>query len=630
MPGPLSSSTFSGVSEAAAELQQAVQELHTAAQVLQPAPLDSHEWYELLRQKLLPQLGQDAWLVAAVVGGTNTGKSVIFNHLAGCRASSTSPLASGTKHPVCLVPEGFTDRHDLPRLFPDFELHEWTNADRALQETSGNELFWKTASELPPTLLVLDTPDIDSDARVNWIRADAIRRSADVLIAVLTQQKYNDAAVKDFFRKAAAEDRTVIVVFNQCELPEDESYWPIWIDTFCSETGTNPEHVYLAPNDRSAAEELRLPFYERPWPPAPGEHRSCDSPPRSLKDDLSRLKFRDIRLRSLRGSLRELLRPDHGIPGWMQDLSRRGADLNTAARLLSSDIDFRVRDWPGPPTAAFVAEIRAWWRSRQSGWAHRINSVYDTVSRGLLWPLRKARQAIQGEPPELLTQYQEREWTAILTTIEELFSRLQLLADSGNDLIRPRVETILQGASRSELMAALKRQHQMVDFEAELSAVVAEQMEHFRTDDPKRYELYRQLHHVSAAIRPVTSVVLFSLGFGPAGEAVAPLVADAAAGTVIHVATDFAGGAAATVVGDTALGTAAGQTAGRLQAWFRGLHERFILRRIGWLTTQIRRNILGTLPEDLQRAAAIARTPEWNRVHEAVTRIERLLQEIDA
>jgi hypothetical protein len=65
-------------------------------------------------------------------------------------------------------------------------------------------LFWRPAAELPDWLLVLDTPDIDSDARVNWQRADAVRRSADVLIAVLTQQKYNDAAVKEFFRRGAA------------------------------------------------------------------------------------------------------------------------------------------------------------------------------------------------------------------------------------------------------------------------------------------------------------------------------------------------------------------------------------------------------------------------------------------
>ena len=83
---------------------------------------------------------------------------------------------------------------------------------------------------------------------------------------MLTQQKYNDAAVKEFFRKAADEDKAVLVVFNQCLLPDDEAYWAVWLETFCTETGVNPESIYLIPTDRAAAEELHLPFYERSWP----------------------------------------------------------------------------------------------------------------------------------------------------------------------------------------------------------------------------------------------------------------------------------------------------------------------------------------------------------------------------
>ena len=132
-----------------------------------------------------------------------------FNHLAGEAASAVSPLASGTKHPVCLIPEGFTATHDLSVIFPGFELQEWSTAEAALQESEVHRLFWRESGKMPTNLLVLDTPDIDSDARVNWERADHIRRCADVLIAVLTQQKYNDAAVKEFFRKAASEDKDV-------------------------------------------------------------------------------------------------------------------------------------------------------------------------------------------------------------------------------------------------------------------------------------------------------------------------------------------------------------------------------------------------------------------------------------
>jgi hypothetical protein len=252
--------SFHECAETVRTLYAAVGDLERAAKLLRLPPLEGREWYELLRRKLLPQLDDDAFLVVAVVGGTNIGKSVVFNHLPGYKASATSPLASGTKHPVCLVPPGFEERHDLEAIFEGFRLHRWTRSEAALEEHAEHRLFWQVSERVPENLLVLDTPDIDSDARVNWERADNIRRCADILIAVLTQQKYNDAAVKQFFRKAAAEDKAVIVVFNQCQLPDDEDYWPLWLDTFCGETDIRPEIVYVAPNDRRAAEESRLDF----------------------------------------------------------------------------------------------------------------------------------------------------------------------------------------------------------------------------------------------------------------------------------------------------------------------------------------------------------------------------------
>ena len=426
--------------------------LQSKAKFLQPTPLDGLEWYELLRQKLVPQLGSDPWLVAAVVGGTNIGKSVIFNHLAGCRASSSSPLASGTKHPVCLVPSGFEERHDLQTIFPDFALHEWSVASAALEESNRHELFWRSVPELPSTLLILDTPDIDSDARVNWVRADAVRRSADVLVAVLTQQKYNDAAVKEFFRKAAAEDKAILVVFNQCLLPEDEEFWPIWLKTFCSETGVQPNAVYVAPNNRRAAESLTLPFYDRPWPLPNGWSPDGDgaiAKPRDLRADLSNLRFREIRLRTLRGSLRQVLSHSDGAPSHLRHLKTSSEELAAVSERLSSEAVLKIRDWPSPPNTSFVAEIRTWWKARQQGWAKNVNLFYDTLGAGVVWPFKKARDAIQGEPIPPLDKYRESEWSAILTTVEELFDKLQWMADTGNRMVKPRIEAVLQASGRS-------------------------------------------------------------------------------------------------------------------------------------------------------------------------------------
>ena len=257
------STSLSSFGSLGRQLAQALDRLEAQSKSLQLEPLAGRDWFDLLVRKLLPQLEDNPYLIVAVVGGTNIGKSVVFNHIAGFRASSSSPLASGTKHPVCLIPDGFTARHDLQSLFPAFELRPWTDSDEALASYSEHCLFWRTSRDVPPNLVILDTPDVDSDAPINWQRADAVRQAADVLVAVLTQQKYNDAAVKQFFRKAAEEDKAALIVFNQVELPDDEPYWPLWLNTFCGETGLRPEFVYLAPNDRKAAEAIRLRFEER-------------------------------------------------------------------------------------------------------------------------------------------------------------------------------------------------------------------------------------------------------------------------------------------------------------------------------------------------------------------------------
>ena len=68
-------------------------QLEHSARSLQLPALAGREWFDLLHRKLLPQLNDDAYLIVAVVGGTNIGKSVVFNHIAGFRASASSPLA---------------------------------------------------------------------------------------------------------------------------------------------------------------------------------------------------------------------------------------------------------------------------------------------------------------------------------------------------------------------------------------------------------------------------------------------------------------------------------------------------------------------------------------------------------
>jgi hypothetical protein len=609
----------------------AVAELAPAVKLLGLPALESREWYRLLREKLVPQLGADAYLIVAVVGGTNIGKSVIFNHIADSSLSASSPLASGTRNPVCVVPAGFADSHELPAIFPEFELEPWTSASDALADTPDDRIYWRAVADTPPNLLILDTPDIDSDVQVNWRRADGIRRVADVLIAVLTQQKYNDAAVKQYFRKAAAEGKLVLIVFNQCQLPDDEPYWPLWLDTFCRETSVSPRLVYVAPNDRRCAEEGRLPFFEKPTHPAKtaGAVKIGDASaaPANLARDLSQLKFAEIKLSTLAGALTHLMSNDAGLPAFLSEVEVRSAAFESAAKWLSSESVIKVRDWPSISNPLLVGEIRAWWRQRQHGMARRVHEFYDTVGRGILFPLRLAGDKLRGPSVSPLEQYRRNEWGAILSVVEEVYYRLNWLSESASQLLKPFLERMLAGKSRSQLLEQLRADHERVEFGRELSLTVNAEMRAFEEGSPELYNFYRQLTNVSAAVRPLTSVVLFTLGWGPAAHVLSPMLApvvDLGTHTLVPIVADFASGAAAAVGGDAALASGANL----LEARFRRLQTAFTTRRVDWLLTRLKDQVFGAVPRDLQTAAEVSRSEPYRKLAQAAARLDQQLADI--
>ena len=179
------------VRQLAEQVDEKTARLAEAAELLDPPRLATQPWHQTLVTKVRPQLEEDRFLLVAVVGGTNIGKSAVFNHIAGEAASRVDPRAAGTKHPVLLVPQGFRESR-LQTLFPSFTLKPWERDEDPIEASADDLLFWRSSAATPETLLVLDTPDVDSDQEVNWDRADRIRRAADLLVCVLTSQKYND------------------------------------------------------------------------------------------------------------------------------------------------------------------------------------------------------------------------------------------------------------------------------------------------------------------------------------------------------------------------------------------------------------------------------------------------------
>jgi hypothetical protein len=616
--------SFSDCATSVEQLHRSLVALEKRSDVLQLDGLRQSEWFQLLEQKLLPQMTDSAFLVAAVVGGTNLGKSVVFNHLAGTRASATSPLASGTKHPVCLVPSGFEETRKLADVFPDFELRDWSSADAALEEITQDVLFWRPSENMPPNLLVLDTPDIDSDARINWDRADKIRRSADVLIAVLTQQKYNDAAVKEFFRRAAAEDKFVLVVFNQVHLPEDEQYWPLWMKTFCDETGIRPEFLYLAPHDRKAAESNSLPFIERSWPADEREAGNAEGSNRQLNSDLSTLRFGEIKLRTLRGSLDVITLPG-GAESFLEDVIQRSGDYRGAAELLSAHKLAEIENWPAVPTTVVVQNIRLWWQTQRDGWSAGVHGFYNSVGTGILKGWRFVSEKISGPQVEPLEQYKQSEWKSILDVVDEVYSRLNWFRDLGNPLLQPKLSALLGATTRQELLDKLRAEHDACELDKMVEQLVSSELEAFREESPTFYKSLRKLDTVAAAFRPATSIVLFVTGFGPIGHAVGQVAAETAVSSAVAVAGDVAAGGVTAAVGETWLASGTSAGAAMLEAHFRKIHEHFTAGRANWLARLLQENLLGTLPEELSSAALISESEEFRAAQKSLAYLRGLL-----
>jgi hypothetical protein len=570
-------------------------------------PPEGEEWFELLRFKLIPQLHAEPFLVVGIVGGTNIGKSCLFNHLAGELASGVSPLAAGTKHPICLVPPGMDEPSVLAGLFEEFELAAWQSADDPLSDTPDDMLFWRVGRNVPPRLLLLDAPDVDSDVKVNWQRARAIRQAADVLVAVLTQQKYNDAAVKQFFREAVRADKPVVVVFNQCDLAADREFWPQWLATFGAETGAEPELVYVVPHDRAAAAELRLPFYAvGPHGRQPLDHSS------SLRDELARLHFDAIKIRTFRGALGRVVDAEQGAPAYLERIRTGGGDFAAAIEALSTTEMARVA-WPTLPPRLLVQEIRDWWDTGRSAWTRSIHGFYRTLGRGVTWPVRTAMGRLRPDT-EPLEPFRRREGEAIVLAVGNMLNELDRLAQVGNEILRPRLFELLRGQAREQLLGRVREAHsQLSPVDDDYRQFLRAELDAWRDGNPAAVRWLRRFDHAAALARPAISIALVVTGWGLAGPMVGQpghLLVDLPLEAVVTSTIAGVGEAGVNVAGE-GVSQAAARLFGRLQS-------RYAKQRADWLARWLEQELMGGLLADLRRGAEVPASAAFRAAEEAL------------
>jgi hypothetical protein len=578
---------YSTWSRRIADLAGAVSRLKAEATPLgvpTPAPT---AWHANLFQKLFPQVTEAPYLVVAIAGGTNIGKSTMFNHLVGFPASRVHPDATQTRHPVCLLPQGFSLCHRLERVFPAFELGAWTSEDDAVSDGPSNCLIYREdpSGAQPSNLVLLDTPDVDGAIPVNWDRARLISHAADVLIAVLTQQKFNDAAVRRFFREASDSDKAVLVIFNMVEWPEDRDHCLRWLETFCRGTGTKPSHAYAVPRDRLAARENRLDFF-------PLSEGSTD--PRS---DLAELRFTEIKIRSVRGSLRQMLEPREGLPAYLAELRALAEENREARQIIHDTVQLRL-EAPALPGHIVTGEIWRWLEPRRTRFDRAVHKFYGKLGSLVVRLLPGRRDPTRDE-----ADYMSAEQALLTRALEEIYTKLELVERAAKPVLRGELQPVLSGTERQRAFEELQTQIAATPLLTDAyRQAIAAKLERFEADHPRMMRAIEWGLVATAVIRPAISIGMFG-----AADLMAHTAFHVGTHSIVQIAVDVAAGAAGAAGSEGAIASLA-TPARKLIA---DLFAEFYRDRAMLLTRVIHECVLGRHLQRIDRLAALAESDDY-------------------
>jgi len=591
-----------------AEVCTLVERLEPVAVQLGLPDAAGSDWHGALFGKLRPQVDREPVLVAAICGGTNTGKSLLTNTLVGAEISRSLPEAARTVHPVASLPRGLAGRIDLQAVFPGFEPVAWTSEADALDTARADLLVWRedASGAQPQRLIVLDTPDIDGTLRENWRRAELVRNAADVLVAVLTQQKYNDAAVREFFAAAAAAGKTVIVVFNMLDWPRQRERLAGWLATFTAETGIEPVATYAVAHDFAAAEAGRVAFHALPELTPDGR----DLPP---VERLAAGDFDALKLRAMRGAAGVVVDPRRGLPAWLAAFTARADEWRASLAVLEREGKVQVVMPPAPREVVWQ-EIWDWLEPRRSGLDLAVSRGYRAVGSRIAWVGRKVGLVRSAE--EKRDDFQTLELGKLKEALADFVQRLEDACRVDGrlaSLLGPR----LASGDREAWFADLERRHAALPLVSDgYRAFVRGELDRFAAANPGLVKFIIGGLNVGAVARPVVTLALLG-----AGAAAVPAAAGAAGGlsVLVHQVGDYAVWAAAPLVGEGAIGLAAAGVRPLIERLFAGWAAQRGEIRIDTLHDVV----LGDSVEVVGRLAAAAQRTELARLRDLLEKLGR-------
>ncbi len=567
------------------------------------------DWHGQLFGKLRPQVTREPVLVAAVCGGTNTGKSLISNVLAGAEISRSVPEAARTVHPVASLPRGLATPEDVAALFPGFEPHAWSSEDDALggDAPDRDTIVWREdpGGRQPRRLILVDTPDVDGTLRANWRRAEAVRDACDVIVAVLTQQKYNDAAVRDFFAAAAAAGKSIVVVFNMVDWPGQRPRIGGWLATFAAETGAAPLAVYAVPHDFARARAATIEFHR--LPELTGGAADPSAAPADLGADLVGADFDRIKLRAMEGAFRVVVDPATGMGAWLDAIENASRGWQASRQLLAEEARVRV-ELPAAPGEVVWKEIWDWLEPRRSRVDVTLSGVYRRAGAAAAWA--GERVGLWRSEREKRKDFAAEELQALKAGLADFIDRLDGARKRDPRLAGVLDRTLVAG-DRASWFAELERRHAALPMVSEdYRAFVRTELDRFSAENPRVLSTLLTGLSLGSVARPCVTIGLLFAG----GVAVPAAAAGHGLGTLVHTSVDWIVWAVAPLAGEGVLGL----TMAGLKPLIERLFAGWSAERSRVLTGTLHDVVLGGVPEEIDRRASAAARPE-------VVRARRLL-----
>ncbi len=350
----------------------------------------AEEWTNLLSHKLVPHLAGEGCLIVAVTGGTNTGKSTVFNMLLGHTVSPVVATAAATARPLIAANSMRAEQCLEGKLVPEFEAFPLEDSDALVNRNSPqNALYVTTHDALPDTLVFLDTPDVDSIEREHWGVADAIRATGDVLIAVLTGEKYKDDRVVAFFREALASGRVVVPVMNKANPDRDYEVARNQLAEFVGLIGSDTP-CFVVPHD--FALDLKQPIL------------SIDGAI-TLRDFIDSLDVKEIKQRVYRGTVAHVAQR---AADFLEGASDVALGLRSAAREFEARAEHASKQYDPTPGAAVGGLFHEFVQSKRG----LPFKVMGNVSRAFVVAVSSVGRAVRGavvrratlEAPETVTE----------------------------------------------------------------------------------------------------------------------------------------------------------------------------------------------------------------------------------